>query len=197
MGRSSGARARQLREALDQVWCDDAPAPRRCDFPGCGKNGDYKAPKAPDRLNEHYWFCLEHVRAYNRAWNYCRGMSESEIEHTIRRATTWERPSWPFGARCGDGADVAGAAVRDDLGVLDDGAAAPRRTGSAVRTPPEQVRALAVLGLAPPATLEDVKTRYKRLVKMTHPDRNGGDREAEERLKSINEAYTTVKRFLG
>jgi len=55
---------------------------------------------------------------------------------------------------------------------------------------------LSVFGLEPPVTLDEVKARYKRLVKMTHPDRNGGDRAAEERLKSINEAYTTLRRFL-
>ena len=45
-------------------------------------------------------------------------------------------------------------------------------------------------------TMEELKTRYKELAKLNHPDRNGGDKEAEERLKLINEAYTTLKRFL-
>jgi curved DNA-binding protein CbpA len=53
------------------------------------------------------------------------------------------------------------------------------------------------LGLEPPLSLDRLKRRYKELVKKHHPDANGGDRGAEERLKSINEAYTTLRRFLG
>ena len=54
--------------------------------------------------------------------------------------------------------------------------------------------ALDALELSAPVTAEDVKTRYIELVKRFHPDANGGDKTAEERLKSINEAYTTLKK---
>jgi curved DNA-binding protein CbpA len=47
-----------------------------------------------------------------------------------------------------------------------------------------------------PVTLTKLKSRYKELVKRLHPDTNGGDREAEEKLKDINQAYTTLKKFL-
>jgi curved DNA-binding protein CbpA len=53
-----------------------------------------------------------------------------------------------------------------------------------------------IMGLTSPVTMEELKSRYKHLAKLNHPDRNGGDKEAEERLKLINEAYTTLKRFL-
>ena len=194
MSRGSGARARKLRDAVDQVGSAAEPRVRRCDAPGCERCGEYKAPKSPDRLGEYFWFCLEHVREYNRGWNYCRDMSENDIEHTIRHATTWERPSWPFGTRRRQDAGMAGTRIRDDFEVLGFGSRAAGRKASGM--PPEQVQALSVFGLDPPVTLDEVKARYKRLVKMTHPDRNGGDRAAEERLKSINEAYTTLRRFL-
>ena len=52
---------------------------RRCDHPDCAEAGEHRAPR--DRgLKEYYWFCLEHVRAYNAAWDYFRGMSATEIE---------------------------------------------------------------------------------------------------------------------
>jgi curved DNA-binding protein CbpA len=44
--------------------------------------------------------------------------------------------------------------------------------------------------------MDDVKTRYKELAKRHHPDANGGDRAAEERLKSINLAYAAVRHYL-
>jgi curved DNA-binding protein CbpA len=53
--------------------------------------------------------------------------------------------------------------------------------------------ALAELALAPNATTAEIKKRYKTLAKQLHPDANGGDKSAEERLKVINLAYSTLK----
>ena len=59
-------------------------------------------------------------------------------------------------------------------------------------TAPER-EALSVLGLVAPITKADVKHRYKLLAKSLHPDANGGDKRAEDRLKSVNHAYTTLR----
>ena len=48
---------------------------------------------------------------------------------------------------------------------------------------------MALLNLAADTTLDDIKARYKSLAKKYHPDANGGDREAEDRLKEVNQAY--------
>jgi len=53
-------------------------------------------------------------------------------------------------------------------------------------------RALRLLGLEFPVPKEEVKARYKVLVKRHHPDRHGGDKGSEEMLKKINEAYETI-----
>ena len=42
-----------------------------------------------------------------------------------------------------------------------------------------------------------VKSRYKELVKQYHPDTNGGDKEAEEKIKEINEAYQIIMEMLA
>lgn len=46
-----------------------------------------------------------------------------------------------------------------------------------------------VLGVAPEASFEEIKRAYRKLALETHPDRNPNDRRAEERFKSISEAY--------
>jgi molecular chaperone DnaJ len=46
-----------------------------------------------------------------------------------------------------------------------------------------------ILGVSENATPEEVKKAYRLLAKKYHPDRNKGDRQAEERFKEINEAY--------
>ena len=58
---------------------------------------------------------------------------------------------------------------------------------------PAERDAISVLGLVAPVTKADVKLRYKILAKMLHPDANGGDKRAEDRLKSVNYAYTTLR----
>ena len=86
----------------------DAPAPhqRVCEAPGCKLAGEYRAPRARDRLNEYRWFCREHVRDYNKKWDYFRGLDADEIEKHIRADTTWRRPVWPLGGRRTGGAPL-------------------------------------------------------------------------------------------
>ncbi|MGY8994109.1 MAG: J domain-containing protein, partial [Rhodospirillales bacterium] len=46
--------------------------------------------------------------------------------------------------------------------------------------------------LEAPVTAGAVKARYKELVKVHHPDTNGGTKASEEKLKEINLAYRIV-----
>lgn len=46
-----------------------------------------------------------------------------------------------------------------------------------------------ILGVPPDASEEDIKRAYKRMAMEWHPDRHGGDKEAEEKFKEINAAY--------
>jgi hypothetical protein len=54
-------------------------------------------------------------------------------------------------------------------------------------------KALQVMGLTGSATTEDIKAKYKMLVKQHHPDANGGDRSTEDRLIEIIKAYNYLK----
>jgi DnaJ-domain-containing protein 1 len=66
---------------------------------------------------------------------------------------------------------------------------------SRARTPEEE--ALVTLDLPPDADFAAIKIRYRQLAKQHHPDANGGAKEAEERLKSINQAYNILKAAYG
>jgi hypothetical protein len=204
-GTGSLARARKYSagrdgaEALRLEGLDVGVSTRFCDVEGCTEEAQHRAPKSPGRLTDYFWFCLEHVRTYNKSWNYYANMSDDEVEAAIRRATTWERPSWRFGARRNDGRAFDPSRFRDDFGLFDEerpgGSAGSKSERRNTATP--EARAAAVMGLTLPVTMQELKVRYKELAKLNHPDRNGGDKEAEERLKLINEAYTTLKRFLN
>jgi hypothetical protein len=168
---------------------------RACDHPGCAAGGDFRAPKSRLDLRDYYWFCLEHVRAYNSAWNYYAGMSDREVEAEIRSDTVWQRPSWRLGARHGP---AFAARLRDCFGLFSSGAESARdrtrrHSDPARRVQSAREQALAVFEIEPPVTPGRLKARYKALVKMHHPDAHGGDKAAEEKLKIVNQAYATLK----
>ncbi len=45
-----------------------------------------------------------------------------------------------------------------------------------------------ILGIAESASTDEIKRAYRKLARTHHPDRNPGDRKAEERMKEISEA---------
>ncbi len=184
------------------LFRSDSPVKRRlCDHPDCGQAGDYRAPKSRDRLQDYYFFCLNHVRAYNQTWNYFAGLSPEEVESYTRDATVWERPSWPLG-RWGLKAGGAGGeenklrakAMRDIFGESETQEDAP----SPVPPLPQAEReALVTLDLEPPIDFPAIKKQYRILVKKYHPDLHGGDPLVEEKFKSINHAFSTLRRLYG
>ena len=172
---------------------DDGADTRRCEHPGCAEAGLFRAPR--DRtLREFHWFCLPHVRAYNAAWDYYKGMGPNEIEQALRSDSSWQRPSWPLG-RLGGAGRFDPELLRDPFSVLGQEAPTPRRRPREENHPPPELRAaLDLLGLVWPIDQVDLRSRYKHLAKAHHPDATGGDRSAEEKLKDINQAYSLLKR---
>jgi curved DNA-binding protein len=49
-----------------------------------------------------------------------------------------------------------------------------------------------ILGVERDASAADIKNAYRKLAMQYHPDRNPGDKKAEERFKEINEAYQVL-----
>jgi hypothetical protein len=181
--------------------------PRRCEKPGCESGGEFRAPKSRQTLREYYWFCLDHVREYNQAWDFFKGMNPDEIEAYQRATLVGLRPTWKLGMQGQPEAPnpklkffFKGAFV-DPYILFEDGPAAPGpkaqarpsngKAGGALTK--MQLASLDTLSLEPSATLQEVKTRFKELVKRFHPDANGGDRGAEENLRQVIKAYGQLR----
>ncbi|MEK9677887.1 MAG: J domain-containing protein [Rhodospirillaceae bacterium] len=174
------------------------PHQRHCAWSGCASAGEFRAPVSRENLNEFHWFCLDHVRIYNKAWNYYEGMSDAEVEAAVRSDITWNRPSWPLGSAPQTGGSTKPNAgfegVNDPFGFMGPGESEsePRKKSPLAA----ERRALAVMGLNYPVTEAEVKARYKILVKRHHPDANKGNKDAEERFKRVNEAYETLMQLM-
>ena len=166
-----------------------------CEWPNCEVIGEYKAPRSREDLNSVRWFCMDHIRVYNKSWNYYEGMSDKQVEADLRDDTSWNRPSWPFAGM------EKKYQYKDPTPDIDDfngafGQHADPETNSSSqqchKPDSQEAKAMAILDLTPPVTTDQIKRRYKELVKLHHPDANGGDKKAEEKFKQISIAYAAL-----
>jgi len=173
-----------------------------CEWAGCKNKGAHRAPKGRDNSRDYWHFCLEHVREYNQSYNFFQGMNPDDVARYQKDALTGHRPTWKMGANSGakkGEGDIAAAA--DPFHMFSELNGRGRwRPGPGAQAKPEmrkvmnaERKALQVMGLTSQATLDDVKAKYKALVKQHHPDANGGDRSTEDRLIEIIKAYNYLK----
>lgn len=173
---------------------------RRCDHPGCAEEGRFPAPKSREPRDGRWHFCLDHVRQYNAGWDFFRGMSADDVERYQRQDVLGHRPTWRLGTK--PQREEPQVWVKDDLGILAEVGiklgAGRRKTRAELQLDPREREALLQLGfdlekLTLPLRKADLKSQYKLMVKRYHPDANGGDKQAEERLKTINQAYAFLQ----
>jgi len=178
-----------------------------CQWPECNKPGTHRAPKGRGREGEYHLFCLDHVREYNKSYNYFSGMSDDEVFAYQKASMTGHRPTWSSGLHAWTGAGLHArteARTRgfkrdfetvDPFGVFE----GERQSASGDAAKPHRPirnaerKSFKALDLPEDSTAEDIKARYKALVKLHHPDSNGGDRANEERLREVIQAYNYLK----
>ncbi len=174
-----------------------------CEWSGCQNKGPHRAPKGRENSREYWHFCLDHVREYNQSYNFFQGMNPEDVARYQKDALTGHRPTWKMGANSGtkgQGGDAAFDAASDPFQMFAEMNGRGRWRPGAQQAKAEtrkvmnaERKALQVMGLAAGATLEEVKVKYKALVKQHHPDANGGDRSTEDRLIEIIKAYNYLK----
>jgi curved DNA-binding protein CbpA len=180
---------------------EEKPAAAGCQWDGCKKPATNRAPAGRMRENEFFLFCVEHVREYNKGYNYFSGLGDTEIAQFQKDALTGHRPTWKMGSN--------GSAVKAAPGIASfrSGRAgyykrvgenpfgtAPDDTPRPRVMKPLEHKALRTLGLKDDAGGEAIRQRYTELVKQHHPDANGGVRGSEERLADVIQAYRLLKK---
>ncbi len=187
---------------------------RLCAWPGCDAPAPCQTSPAPDRLSERVWYCQPHARLHHQNWDYFKGKTDSEIAAYQESELTGHRPTWKLGVNGSTPSETArrlrehfrpgqdrpgraGFATGDYADPYElfgaDGAARRVESEAQRKVSRLQKAALEDLGLEPGAGLNEVKARYKELVKRFHPDANGGDRGAEDSLQRVIRAYQVLK----
>ncbi len=178
------------------------PRVRACQMRGCKAEGTHRAPKGRNAEGEYFWFCIDHVRDYNKSYNYFSGMNDAAVQAFQKDALIGHRPTWKMGVngkdsempRAGGRSKFGGtSAAEDPFRLFGDGFQAHRAEPERRQAHNMERKSLHTLGLEATATAAEVKARYKLLVKRHHPDANGGDRSSEDRLREIIQAYSYLK----
>ena len=190
------------KQKFDKYFAPQKPsstaAARRCEHAGCAIGGEFRAPKSRFEPNQFHWFCLDHVREYNRKWDYYSGMGYDQIEEEIRADVGWHRPTWDLGQRPSPMANShqnGAQSLHDPLEIFGEkiNVNRPSRRPNQTR---DEIRALKLFELESNFTQIELKKRYRLLVKRYHPDANGGEKGAEENLKRIIAAYRLLNQSL-
>ena len=171
-----------------------------CDHDLCTEQGKYKAPKSRLQLNEYYLFCLKHVTAYNKSWDFYKGLNVDQIELSIRKDAIWDRPSWPLKGNPNNIISQLKEFFNNDYSLFEkekDFQNFLKNKTIEEKLSIEEYKSLKILELSLPISLEKIKKKYKKLVKIFHPDVNDNNKKAENHFKEINEAYKILlKKFL-
>ncbi|MDF1670412.1 MAG: J domain-containing protein [Roseovarius sp.] len=166
---------------------------RQCQHEGCTEDGKFRAPRAPDVLDDFLWFCKDHVREYNLKWNFFDGTTEAELNAQMSKDKVWERETKAFSDP--EARAWARLGIEDPHQVL--GVNATQNPGKGRqgkrKLPPTERRAMDILEAEDHWTKAEIRQAYKTLIKVLHPDINGGDRSQEEQLQQVVWAWEQIK----
>ncbi len=167
---------------------------RVCDHEGCEEHGKFRAPKSPDVLDDYFWFCQQHVREYNLKWNFFENTTEAEMAAQHDKDRVWDRPTKPF-KRSAEERAWARLGINDAHEVLGGNATMNpgRNQGTGRKLPPTERRAVEILEAKDTWTKQEIRKAYKGLIKILHPDMNGGDRSQEDQLAEVVWAWDQIK----
>ena len=154
------------------------------------------------------------MRQYNKTFNYFAGMEDQAVTEEMKaNHATGGRPTWATGT----GGSLRGRMPPNPGPGHQKNAPRPKKgdkrfadpnnlfarvannrgrkpmTERELRLVESDRQAFEVLGFTKRVQSDELKKAYKALVKLHHPDANGGERGSEDRLRAIITAYNHLK----
>ena len=165
-----------------------------CDWNNCNNIGQYRAPIERDNSKKYRLLCLKHIKEFNKNWNYFEKMNDAEILEFIKSDMTWHKPTQNFSAQDNFFKILWNNALKEDLNK--NGIDKNYAKIAQLNFSNKDLKAFDILGLDVTINWENIRSKFKKLVKKFHPDMNSGNRKFEEKLKVITLAYTQLRRTL-
>ena len=162
-----------------------------CDWNNCLENGEFKAPIEKDNSKDYRLLCLNHIKEFNKNWNYFAGMSDKEVYQFLKSDMTWHKPTQSFSSSDNFFKVLWKNTLKDEMD--NDKFKSEFNHMRQFKFDHKDIKAFRILGVSVGLKWQKVQEKFKTLVKKFHPDMNSGNKEYEEKLKLITLAYTQLK----
>ena len=162
-----------------------------CEWENCEQSGDFKAPIEKDNSKNYRWLCEEHIKLFNKSWNYFEGMNQNEIENFVKSDITWHRPTQKFGSSDNFFNILWNNALNEKFNFFKQENNINNLNGAKLYEKDKD--ALRIMELELNASWPIIPKQFKTLVKKFHPDKNAGNKQFEDKLKKITLAYSHLK----
>ena len=162
-----------------------------CEWDNCRESGKFKAPLEKDNSKNYRWLCKEHIKLFNKNWNYFDGMGQNEIENFLKSDLTWHRPTQKFGSSDNFFNVLWNNALNGKFSFFKQEKVINNLNGRDLNEKDRD--AFKIMELELNADWPIIQKKFKTLVKKFHPDRNAGSKQFEDKLKKITLAYSHLK----
>ena len=165
-----------------------------CDWENCDQTGGYKAPLEKDNSKKYRLLCLEHIKIFNKKWNYFSDMSDQQVEYFIKSDLTWHKATKSFSSSDNFFNILWSNALEDKLNIFK---SENFKEYKKTQLSTIDRDSLDVMDLKYDVKWEEIQKQFKTLVKKFHPDKNQGSRKFEDKLKTITLAYSQLRTTIG
>ena len=162
-----------------------------CEWENCKNVGEFKAPVEKDNSKKHRMLCLEHVKEFNKNWNYFSGMNDQQVMEFIKSDMIWHKPTQSFSSSDNFFKILWNNALKDEKNKFKNFENLDHM--KKFRFNSQDFQAFTILNIPVGIEWKKIQEKFKKLVKKFHPDMNSGNKKFEEKLKIITLAYTQLK----
>ena len=162
-----------------------------CDYKNCKEIGQYKAPIEKDNSKKFRWLCLDHIKEFNRSWDYFKGMSDKEVCVFLKSDMTWHKQTQSFNSTDNFFSILWKNTLNGGENILSNGYGEKIKTR--INFSDKDREAFKIIELEVGTKWDKIQIKFKELVKKYHPDMNAGNKKFEEKLKIVTLAYTQLK----